>query len=86
MPLFEEHTHVFIVRIWREPREIEGAAPEWRGVIEHVPDGKRHYLKNLAEITTFIAPYLKQMGVELGIHQRVRRWLNQWQRQLTRRK
>jgi hypothetical protein len=86
MPLFEEHTHVFIVRIWREPREIEDASPEWRGVIEHVPDGKRRYLKDLAEIAAFIAPYLKEMGVQLEIRWRVRRWLNQWKRRLTRRK
>jgi hypothetical protein len=86
MPLFDEHTQVFIVRIWREPREIEGAAPEWRGVIEHVPDGKRRYLKNLAEVTDFIAPYLEQLGVELDIRQRVRQWLNQWKRRSIRRK
>jgi hypothetical protein len=86
MPLFEENTHVFIVRVWREPREIEGAAPEWRGVIEHAPDGERRYLKNLAEITAFIAPYLKGMGVQFEIRWRVRRWLNQWKRRLIRQK
>lgn len=56
---------MFIVRIWREPREIEGAGPEWRGVIEHVGSGERRYLKDLGEITAFVAPRLEEMGVKL---------------------
>jgi hypothetical protein len=45
-----DNTQVFILRVWRETREIEGAAPEWRGVIEHVPSGERRYFKNLDEL------------------------------------
>ncbi|MFQ5857712.1 MAG: hypothetical protein ACE5LU_19065 [Anaerolineae bacterium] len=78
MTSFEDNTHVFIVRIWREPREIDGAAPEWRGVIEHVTTGERRYLKDVDAIVAFILPYLEGMGVELGLRWRVRRWLNQW--------
>ncbi len=52
----EENTHVFIVRVWREQREIEGAMPTWRGMIEYVPSGERRYLKDLDEIRGFIAP------------------------------
>jgi hypothetical protein len=59
----DESTRVFIVRAWREPREIEGAAHEWRGVIEYVPDGARQYWKDLVEITAFIARHL---GLEEG--------------------
>ena len=50
MLLFEDNTHVFIVRIWLEPREIEGAEPERRGVIEHLPTGARRYIRDLKEI------------------------------------
>lgn len=57
----------FIIRIWREPREIEGALPEWRGVIESTHDNQRRYLKSLDEIIAFIAPYLDKMGVSLEI-------------------
>jgi len=49
-----ETTQVFILRVWRETREIEGAAPEWRGVIEHAPSSERRYFKNLDELVDFI--------------------------------
>jgi len=61
MTPFAENTHAFVVRIWREPREISGAKPEWRGVIEHVPSGKRRYMNMLDEIVTFIALYAPDM-------------------------
>ena len=76
MTSFEERTHTFIVRIWREPREIERAVPEWRGVIEHVPSGERNYLKDLEEILTFMASYLEEMGIRPHRYQRIRSWLN----------
>ncbi len=74
--LFEDNTHVFIVRVWLEPREIEGAPLEWRGSVEHVPSGNRCYVKELGEIAGFVAPYLKQMGVKHGLCTRIKRWLN----------
>lgn len=45
MDLSEEEAHAFIVRIWREPREIDDAASEWRGMIEHVESGERRYFR-----------------------------------------
>jgi hypothetical protein len=66
MMLFEDNTHVFIVRIWFERREIEGATEEWRAVIEHMPSGRRRYLKDLGTILDFIASYLlKERNVNL---------------------
>jgi hypothetical protein len=52
--------HSFVVRLWLEPREIENAAPVWRGVIEHVTTGKRLYMNNLDQIKAFIASYLAE--------------------------
>ncbi len=77
MTLFEDKTHVFMVRIWLERREIEGASTEWRGVIEHVTSGERQYLKDMDDITAFIAPYLEQMGVRFRKRWRLRLWLKQ---------
>ena len=82
MPLFEENTHVFIVRVWREPREIEGAISEWRGVVEHVPSKQRRYVKDLDEITTFMVSYLGQVGVRPEAGGRIRQWLNRWRLRL----
>ncbi len=75
MSLSKENTHVFVVRIWWEPREIEGAIPKWRGMIEHVPGDKRRYLEELDEIIAFISPYVGQAGTIPSIRWRVKEWL-----------
>jgi hypothetical protein len=77
MKTSDEHTQVFIVRIWREPREIEGAPPEWRGVIEHVGSGERRFLKELENISAFVAPHLQRMGIRVR-QPRLRRWLKRF--------
>jgi hypothetical protein len=56
--------NIFILRIWREPREIEGATPLWRGVITHLADGEKAYFKSLDKMVDFILPYLEEMGVQ----------------------
>jgi hypothetical protein len=75
MDSFEAKTHVFIVRVWLEPRESTMSTPEWRGVIEHVPTQRRQYFKDLACIPAFIMPYLEEMGAQFGLCWRARRWL-----------
>jgi hypothetical protein len=75
MKSFEDTTHAFVVRFWLEPRELEGAAPEWRGVIEHVPSGERRYLKELNEAEIFISTCLRGMCPEQTKNKRPRGWL-----------
>jgi hypothetical protein len=55
----EQGTHAFVVRFWHERREIEGALPEWRGMIEHVSSGTRRYLLDPEEVAAFIGSFLK---------------------------
>jgi hypothetical protein len=83
MNLPENNRRVFIIRIWREPREIEGAQPEWRGVIESAYDDQRRYLKSLDEIIAFILPYLDKMGVKVEIDRRLKQWLEHQKSTLT---
>ena len=64
MDLFESNTQVFILRFWLEPREIEGAEPEWRGVIEHVESGERRYFRNLEVMLSFVAKYFDGLDTE----------------------
>ncbi len=64
MSSFDESTQAFIVRFWRERREIEAAMPEWRGVVEHVRSGDRRYLKSFDELVQFIAWHLSQVQPE----------------------
>ncbi len=46
--------NVFIVRIWREPRESEAAPTECRGVVEHVASGQRRFFRELGDLDEFI--------------------------------
>jgi len=50
--------HIFIVRVWFEPREIEGAALQLRGSVEHVPSGERRSVKALEEVMAFMVRFL----------------------------
>jgi hypothetical protein len=72
---FTYKTHVFIIRIWAEPREIEQATPEWRGLIEYVPTGQKYYFKSLDEMVAFIGSYTDSMGMKPGLRWRLQRWL-----------
>ncbi len=54
----EEEMQVFITRLWRERREIRGAAPVLRGTVEHVPSGERRSVKDLSEVMAFMRSYL----------------------------
>ena len=74
MELLKEKSHTFILRIWIEPREIEGAVAEWRGVVEHVDSGQRKYLNDLDQIMAFIAPYLREMGIKASSPDKGRKW------------
>jgi hypothetical protein len=75
MDEIESAAQSFIVRVWVEERSLEGGQGAWHGHITHVPSGERCNLKNLDEIGDFIAPYLEEMGVKLGVRWRIRRWL-----------
>jgi hypothetical protein len=75
MSLYESSTHSFIVKIWLEERTDESDPLIWRGHITHVPSGRRRYLRNLDEITGFVALFLQDMGVQLGKFWRARQWL-----------
>jgi hypothetical protein len=65
MELFEANTHPFIIKIWLEETADEAGVATWRGHITHVPSGTRRYVERLADITAFIVPYLKEMGIQV---------------------
>ncbi len=50
----ESERHTFIVRFWRQPREIEGEPPDWRGMIEEVSAGQRRYFLTFQEMLIFM--------------------------------
>jgi hypothetical protein len=75
MDEMESDTQSFVVRVWAEDRAEEAGQGTWRGHITHVFSSRRRYLKNLDEIGDFIAPYLEEMNVKIGVRWRIRRWL-----------
>ena len=77
MDSIEATSHPFVVRIWLEETIEEAGRAIWRGHITHVPSGERRYLKDLDDIAIFIMPYLEEMGVQLRLCLRVKRWLKQ---------
>lgn len=64
MSLLGDRSASFIVRIWREPGEYEGAACEWRGSIEHIGTGQRVFFRELGVIETFLKPHLEAIGID----------------------
>jgi hypothetical protein len=78
--LEESNTQSFIVKVWIEETIEESGEAKWRGHVTHVQSGKRQYLQNLDGVAAFIAPYLKNMGVNLSKLQQTRRWLHRWRR------
>jgi hypothetical protein len=80
MSLYESSTHSFIVKIWLEERTDDSDPLIWRGHITHVPSGQRRYMRNLDEMTSFVAIFLQDMGVQLGKCWRARQWLMHWGR------
>jgi hypothetical protein len=65
MPLFEDRSAAFIVRVWCESGgEIPGAVRAWRGSIEHVASGERSFFMDLEAVITFMRPHLVRLGIE----------------------
>lgn len=61
---YDEDSAAFIVRVWIEPREVEGAPATWRGSIEYVGSGRVKYVTELDEFVRYVGAVLKGMGVE----------------------
>ena len=78
MDPFERYTHSFIIRIWREETSATSGVATWRGHMTHIPGGERRYVTRLSDITTFITPYLMEMGVKAARSRRFWRWWERW--------
>lgn len=64
MPLLEDHSVSFIVRIWCEGGTETQHNREWRGSIEHVHSGRRGFFRDIRAITEFMKPHLEQLGID----------------------
>lgn len=64
MPLLNDETEVFIVRLWHERLEDSHLSPLLRGVVEHIATEQRRYVDDLEKVTQYIREILKQVGWE----------------------
>lgn len=54
MTTVARRTHVFVVRMWEEPRGIEIGPAVWRGSAERVTDQKEIYFDRFSVLTSFL--------------------------------
>jgi hypothetical protein len=64
MAFFGANSHVFIIRVRSERREIAGAPPEWRFWVEHLPTGDRQNVRDFGEVLGFIRVHVP--GLTIG--------------------
>lgn len=50
--------HLFIVRMWRE--DARGGQGQWRGSVDHVASGHKHYFANTSDLVEFITLRLEE--------------------------
>lgn len=58
MARFEQETHSFVVRLWREHRDDLEKTAVWRGWIEHIPTKRRHYFQDKENLLKIVSDYL----------------------------
>ena len=75
--VYEANNHSFILKVWIEETTKESKCALWRGKVTHVQSGKMVYVQDLDNLSAFVAPYLDELGVNLGIAWRVKQWLRQ---------
>jgi hypothetical protein len=76
LPFEENMAHTFVLRIWLEETRQEARQATWRGQITHAISGRRRSVTQLRDFDDFIAAYLKDMDVDLGIRWRLGNWLH----------
>ena len=76
MSFLSDERHVFVIRLWREPREVDAVEPLWRGAIEHIPSGDRGPVTEMADITSFIDEHIEVSRSHSPWQRAMREWFN----------
>ena len=58
MARFDHESHSFVIRLWQEHQEHPDAPLIWRGWVEHVQSGMRHYFQSVAALNDIVFDYL----------------------------
>ncbi len=63
MTNLSDNTHVFLLRIWIEPRLVEGQPPLFRGLIEQIGSGEKVYIKDMDEAYAYFRRFFEKQGL-----------------------
>jgi len=55
--------HLFVVRLWRET--APGGDGQWRGSVDHVTSGRKHYFASMGALVEFMALRLDDPGAKM---------------------
>jgi len=50
-------SHLFTLRVWRT--QLDDGRTEWRGKVQHVLSGERHYFRDWASLITHLLSMLQ---------------------------
>lgn len=56
----ERRVASFLLRLWLEPREIDGQEPTLRGYIQHLQTGDEHYISDPEMIAAYVLRQLRE--------------------------
>jgi len=70
MPIPESEQHSFIVRFWRQRREIQGEPPDWRGSIVNAAGGQRRYFLTFQEMLLVMIEQMNLQEEDLQVFMR----------------
>lgn len=57
-------TQSFIIKIWSDEQNGMAEQRVWQGEITHVMTGETYSLENIADIKTFMMPFLQELADE----------------------
>lgn len=60
MARFEQEAHSFVIRVWQENREGVVDTAVWRGWVDHIPTGQRHYFQEVEHLVEIMTVYLEE--------------------------
>jgi hypothetical protein len=56
----------FIVKIWIDEDDDQDRTLTWHGSVIEVPEGEKRYVRELGEVTAFVAARLERLGVRVS--------------------
>jgi hypothetical protein len=74
-PPIDQRTFAFIVKVWWERRDIEGAPLEWRGSVDDVQSGQRRYFLSMRELCGYLQQHTSTNKTAGSWRERVRKLL-----------